>query len=235
MINSEIVITVDDRYKRHSNRPSTQPQVTSFEQLGLKEEVLKGIYSCGFEKPSAIQQSAIPVMISNPQSHLIAQTRFGSGRTASYAIAMLERVETSKTHVQALVLVPTRELAYNIGSFVENLGHYVKMKLYKVIGGISLQSDIQVLQQGGVHILVGTPGRVLHHIHTGYLDLSNLKMVVLDEADSILSYGFKEMIIDILKSIPKDVQFSMFSATMPNEVLEIADMFMDEYPIRIFL
>jgi translation initiation factor 4A len=205
--------------------------IETFDGMELPEELLRGIYSYGFEKPSAIQQRAIKPAISGRD--LIAQAQSGTGKTATFAIGCLAVVKKEIQACQALILAPTRELACQIQKVVLALGDYMDVKVHACVGGTAVRDDIRTLQDG-VHIVVGTPGRVNDMITRRALRLDSMKQFFLDEADEMLSRGFKEQIYDIFKFLPEQVQVCLFSATMPLDVLEVTDKFMRE-PVRILV
>jgi translation initiation factor 4A len=202
--------------------------------MNLKEELLRGIYAYGFEKPSKIQQRAIlPITTSKPPADVIGQAQSGTGKTATFTISMLQRIDTSKNELQALVLAPTRELAQQIHKVILALGEYLKVKVHACVGGTKVVDDVAILKEG-VHVVVGTPGRVYHMISEEFLDPRTIRILVIDEADEMLSRGFKDQIYAIFKLLPEDMQVCLFSATMPPEVLEITEKFMRQ-PIRILV
>ena len=206
--------------------------VDSFDNMGLKQDLLRGIYSYGFERPSAIQQRAI---VPCTKGHdVIAQAQSGTGKTATFSVSVLQRIDTSRPECQALILSPTRELATQSLGVLDNLGQYLDVKTMGCIGGTNVRDDMEKLAQG-VQVVVGTPGRVFHMISNEALDVSNLKVFVLDEADEMLSAGFTDQIYDIFQMLPKiDVQVILISATMPQDVLEVTKRFMRE-PVRILV
>jgi len=205
--------------------------IETFDGMELPEELLRGIYSYGFEKPSAIQQRAIKPAISGRD--LIAQAQSGTGKTATFAIGCLAVVDQKVQECQALILAPTRELACQIQKVVLALGDYMDIKVHACVGGTAVRDDIRTLQSG-VHVVVGTPGRVNDMITRRALRLDSMKQFFLDEADEMLSRGFKEQIYDIFKFLPEQVQVCLFSATMPLDVLEVTERFMRE-PVRILV
>jgi translation initiation factor 4A len=205
--------------------------IETFDGMELPEALLRGIYSYGFEKPSAIQQRAIRPAISGRD--LIAQAQSGTGKTATFAVGCLAVVDQSVQSCQALILAPTRELATQIQKVVLALGDYMDIKVHACVGGTAVRDDIRTLQ-AGVHVVVGTPGRVNDMITRRALRLESMKQFFLDEADEMLSRGFKEQIYDIFKFLPEQVQVCLFSATMPLDVLEVTDRFMRE-PVRILV
>jgi translation initiation factor 4A len=205
--------------------------VSSFDDMDLKEDLLRGIYAYGFEKPSAIQQRAVKPILTGRD--VIAQAQSGTGKTATFAIGILQTLDVSIRDCQALVLAPTRELAQQIVKVIMSLGDFMNIKIHACVGGTAVREDIRTLQDG-VHVVVGTPGRVYDMIQRRALRLDHVKMFTLDEADEMLSRGFKEQIYDVFKYMPETVQCTIFSATMPLEVLEVTRKFMRD-PIRILV
>jgi ATP-dependent RNA helicase len=203
----------------------------SFDQMGLKDDLLRGIYHFGFEKPSAIQQRAIIPIASGRD--VIAQAQSGTGKTATFSIGILQSIDTSTNETQALVLSPTRELAQQIQKVVYALGHFMSVEVHCCIGGKNIGDDIRRLDSG-VHAVSGTPGRVFDMIKRKNLRTRNIKMLVLDEADEMLNKGFKEQIYDIYRYLPPFTQIVLVSATLTREVLEMTKKFMNE-PIRILV
>jgi translation initiation factor 4A len=206
-------------------------ETKSFDSMDLKEDLLRGIYAYGFEKPSAIQQRAIKPTLMGKD--VIAQAQSGTGKTATFAIGILQALDTKDKECQALVLAPTRELAQQIVKVIASLGDFMKIKIHACVGGTAVRDDIRTLQEG-VHVVVGTPGRVYDMINRRALRLDMVKLFVLDEADEMLSRGFKEQIYDVFKYMPETVQCTIFSATMPLDVLEVTQKFMRD-PIRILV
>jgi len=205
--------------------------VESFDHMGLKEDLLRGIYAYGFEKPSAIQQRGILPVIQKRDT--IAQAQSGTGKTATFSIASLQRLEANEPQCQVLVLAPTRELAQQIHKVMKSLGTYLEVTTRACVGGTAVREDITSLANG-VQIVVGTPGRVNDMISRGALRLKALKLFCLDEADEMLSRGFKEQIYDCFQYLPSEVQVALFSATMPNEILQLTERFMRN-PVRILV
>uniref|UniRef100_F1KY60 Eukaryotic initiation factor 4A n=1 Tax=Ascaris suum TaxID=6253 RepID=F1KY60_ASCSU len=203
----------------------------SFDDMNLKEDLLRGVYAFGFEKPSAIQQRAIvPCCM---KRDVIAQAQSGTGKTATFSVSVLQNIDESIPEVQALVMAPTRELAQQIQKVMVSLGEYMGVKCHACIGGTNVRDDQRKLESG-VHIVVGTPGRVNDMIQRQSLQTSAIKMFVLDEADEMLSRGFKDQIYEVFKCMPNDVQVVLLSATMPAEVLEVTNRFMND-PVRILV
>merc|ERR1712176_920295 len=197
----------------------------------LPEDLLRGIFAYGFEKPSAIQQRAIKPTILGKD--LIAQAQSGTGKTATFAVGTLALLDPKQRDCQSLILAPTRELAQQIQKVVVALGDYMDIQVHACVGGTAVRDDIRTLQ-AGVHVVVGTPGRVFDMINRRALRLDNINQFFLDEADEMLSRGFKDQIYDIFKFLPETVQVCLFSATMPLDVLEVTQRFMRE-PVRILV
>jgi len=203
----------------------------SFDDMKLKDELLRGIYAYGFEKPSYIQQRGIiPVVQGNDT---IAQAQSGTGKTATFSVAALQCVKADNPDCQVLILAPTRELAQQIYKVLNALGDYMDVKSHACVGGTAVREDIQVLQKG-VQIVVGTPGRVNDMITRNALKLEKLRIFCLDEADEMLSRGFKDQIYDVFQYLPSEVQVCLFSATMPVEILNMTKRFMRN-PVRILV
>jgi len=205
--------------------------VNTFADMGLKNDLLRGIVAYGFEHPSAIQKRSIVPIINGRDT--ICQSQSGTGKTATLSIGCLQVIDTSLREVQALVLSPTRELAVQIQRVVLALGDFMNVQSHACIGGKSVGEDIRVLDHG-VHVVSGTPGRVFDMIRRRNLRTRNIKLLVLDEADEMLSQGFKEQIYDIYRYLPPGIQVVLVSATLPHEVLEITTNFMQD-PVRILV
>ena len=203
----------------------------TFDAMGLREDLLRGIYAYNFEKPSAIQQRAIRPIIHGRD--VIAQAQSGTGKTATFAISILQSIDTQLRETQALVLSPTRELAQQIQAVVLALGDYMNVQCHACIGGKSIGEDIRKLDYGQ-HVVSGTPGRVYDMIRRRTLRVRNIKMLVLDEADELLNQGFKEQIYDIYRHLPPATQVVLLSATLPHDVLELTQKFMTD-PVRILV
>lgn len=206
--------------------------VTSFDALNLHKDLLRGIYGYGFEKPSAIQQRGIKPILDGHDT--IGQAQSGTGKTATFVIAALQKIDYNNFNCQVLILAPTRELAQQIQRVVLGLGDYIKVVCHACVGGTDVRDDMAKLKQG-VHMVVGTPGRVFDMINNrNCLTVSHMRLFVLDEADEMLSRGFKTQIYDIFRLLPSDVQVALFSATMPHDVLEVTSKFMRN-PKRILV
>jgi ATP-dependent RNA helicase len=205
--------------------------VPTFDAMNLNENLLRGIYAYNFEKPSAIQQRAILPIIKGRD--VIAQAQSGTGKSATFAISVLQSINTDNRETQALILSPTRELATQHQSVILALGDYMNIQCHACIGGTSVGEDIRKLDHGQ-HVISGTPGRVFDMIKRKHLRTRNIKLLVLDEADEMLSLGFKDQIYDVYRYLPPSTQVVLLSATLPGEVLEMTTKFMTD-PIRILV
>ncbi|XP_046849537.1 eukaryotic initiation factor 4A-III [Xenia sp. Carnegie-2017] len=205
--------------------------IPTFDSIGLREDLLRGIYAYGFEKPSAIQQRAIKPILKGRD--VIAQSQSGTGKTATFSIASLQCLDTQSREPQVLVLSPTRELANQIQKVCLALGDYMNVQCHACIGGTNVGEDIRKLDYGQ-HIVSGTPGRVFDMIQRRNLRTRNIKMFILDEADEMLNKGFKEQIYDVYRHLPPATQVILISATLPHEILEMTSRFMTD-PIRILV
>ncbi len=203
----------------------------TFDALRLKEDLLRGIYGYGFERPSAIQQRAIVPILGGRD--VIAQAQSGTGKTATFSIGALQRIDIGVRETQALILAPTRELAQQTQSVILALGDYMNVQVHACIGGTKVGEDVKKLDHGQ-HVIVGTPGRVFDMIRRRNLRTDHIRMLVLDEADEMLSRGFKEQIYDIYRYLPAKTQIVLVSATLPQEVLEITTKFMVD-PVQVLV
>ncbi|MCU1475714.1 MAG: cold-shock protein [Subtercola sp.] len=212
----------------------TNPQVeadtadaaTGFSDLGLSDAVLKAVRDVGYETPSAIQAATIPPLLAGRDVVGLAQT--GTGKTAAFALPILSRLDVSQKKPQALVLSPTRELALQVcEAFEQYASHLRGVHVLPVYGGQAYGVQLSALRRG-VHVVVGTPGRIMDHLAKGTLDLSELKYLVLDEADEMLKMGFAEDVETILADTPDDKQVALFSATMPAAIRRIAKKYLND-------
>ena len=224
--------TDHDKDENISFETSKGVSVTStFDAMGIREDLLRGLYSYGFEKPSAIQQRAIMPICAGRD--VIAQAQSGTGKTSMISLALCQMLDTSTREVQALVLSPTRELATQTEKTALALGNFMSVQVHACIGGRSVGDDAKVLDRG-VHLVSGTPGRVFDMIKRRNLRTRNIKTLVLDEADEMLNKGFKEQIYDVYRYLPPETQVVLVSATLPVDVLEMTSKFMTD-PIRILV
>jgi translation initiation factor 4A len=189
----------------------------NFDEMNLREDLLRGIYAYGFEKPSAIQQRAIIPCIRGRD--VIAQAQSGTGKTATFSIAILQQLDLSIPHCQALILAPTRELAQQIQKVVLALGDFMQASCHACIGGTNVKEDMNKLEKGA-QIVVGTPGRVSDMLSRKAFNPSKIKLFVLDEADEMLSRGFKEQIHDVFTRMPYSIQVILCRLQCPRMCLK---------------
>lgn len=203
----------------------------SFDDYELSEDLLRGIYSYGFEKPSAIQQRGIKPILDGRD--MIGQAQSGTGKTATFLIGCVERIDVELEQCQGLIIAPTRELAQQIQKVALALVDYMKIKCHACIGGTSMRNDIDGLRSGQ-HLVIGTPGRVYNMIIERYLRVDSIQTFILDEADEMLSLGFKDQIYNIFQTLPPTIQICLFSATMPPDILDLTTKFMHD-TVRILV
>ena len=196
----------------------------SFDQLGIKDNLLRGVYAYGFEKPSIIQHKSIPVLMAGKD--IIAQAQSGTGKTGAFSIGSLNNVDEGLKETQIIVLSPTRELADQTFKVITELSSYTKISSCKVIGGTRVYDCISDLRKNP-QVIVGTPGRIIDMLLKKHIFTQHIKTLVIDEADEMLSQGFQEMIHNIFNYIPKTSQVGLFSATFPEELIELSVKFMD--------
>lgn len=196
----------------------------AFAELGLSEKTLKALAEKGFEEPTEIQKACIPLLLEKG-TEVVGQAQTGTGKTAAFALPIIETISEKSKNVEALILAPTRELALQVSEEINSLKGDRALEVAPIYGGASMENQLRKLKKG-VQIVVGTPGRILDHIRRGTLKLSNLEFMVLDEADEMLDMGFIEDIEEVLKAVPEEKRMLMFSATMPKEILKLAENFM---------
>jgi ATP-dependent RNA helicase DDX6/DHH1 len=210
-------------------RPQTEDVTNTkgveFEELYLKRELLMGIFEAGFEKPSPIQEESIPIALTGRD--ILARAKNGTGKTAAFVIPALEKIQPRKPKIQALLLVPTRELALQTSQVCKTLGKHLNIEVMVTTGGTTLKDDIMRLSQP-VHVLVGTPGRILDLASKGVADFSECPTFVMDEADKLLSPEFAPVIERLIEYFPKDRQIMLYSATFPI----IVKSFKEKYMVR---
>ncbi|MCI0469685.1 MAG: DEAD/DEAH box helicase, partial [Nitrospirae bacterium] len=194
----------------------------NFEDFGISKEVLKSISEMGFEEPTKIQVSTIPLLLNG--SDVIGQAQTGTGKTAAFGIPIAEKHKKGR-HPYAIILEPTRELAVQVAQEINQIGKHSKIHVLPVYGGKSIENQIKALKRG-VNIIVGTPGRIIDHINRKTLSLAEIEIVVLDEADEMLNMGFIDDMEIILKETPAERQTLLFSATMPQAITNIAKKYM---------
>ena len=196
---------------------------TRFEELGLCPEIMKAIKNMGFEEASPIQAKAIPVMRTGKD--IIGQAQTGTGKTAAFGIPLLEKIDPKNKKLQAVVLCPTRELAIQVAEEIRSLAKYMHaIKVLPIYGGQEIVKQIRSLKSG-TQLIIGTPGRVMDHMRRKTIKMEEVHTVVLDEADEMLNMGFREDIETILEGVPEERQTVLFSATMPQAILDITKKF----------
>ncbi len=202
----------------------------TFSGLGIGERLLKALHDVGYESPSAIQAATIPHLLAGRDVLGLAQT--GTGKTAAFALPLLERIDLHQKAPQALVLAPTRELALQVcEAFERYAAHLRGVHVLPVYGGQGYGVQLSALRRG-VHVVVGTPGRIMDHLERGTLDLSQLRYLVLDEADEMLTMGFAEDVETILADTPEDKQVALFSATMPESIRRLSERYLKD-PVNV--
>lgn len=219
----------EDQQVESSDAGVADEDITTFASLGLSDELLQSITSVGYEVPSPIQERTIPSLLDG--NDVIAQAQTGSGKTAAFGLPIIEKIDQSRRQVQALVLCPTRELAIQVSEAIHKYGRHKRVETLPIYGGQAYDRQFRGLQRG-VHIVVGTPGRVMDHMRRGTLNLDSLRFFVLDEADEMLDMGFVEEIEWVLQRAPKERQTALFSATIPPRIADLASKYLKE-PHRI--
>eukprot|EP00920_Eleutheroschizon_duboscqi_P003543 GHVT01008278.1.p1 GENE.GHVT01008278.1~~GHVT01008278.1.p1 ORF type:complete len:396 (-),score=79.12 GHVT01008278.1:835-2022(-) len=203
----------------------------TFDVMGFKKELLRGIYAYGFERPSAVQQRAIVPILGGRD--VIVQSQSGTGKTCVFALGALQLLDAKVRDPQVLILSPTRELAEQSQKVALALGDYLSVQVHCCIGGKRVGDDIRALE-AGVHVVSGTPGRVFHMIQDRHFSTRHIKMLILDEADEMLNRGFKDQVYDIYRYLPPSTQVILVSATLPHDVLEMTTKFMND-PFRVIV
>ena len=208
-------------------------EINNWEDLEAKMDLLRGIYAIGFETPSPIQKKAISPMFD--KKDVIAQAQSGTGKTGCFAVASLQLTDVTKSVPQVLILSPTRELAMQTQNVIYIVSNQMKgMKTQLLIGGTSTEEDIRKLNENSPQIIIGCPGRVHDMMRRKRLHTKDLKLIVIDEADEMLSSGFKEQVYNIFQYMPNEIQVGLFSATMPTELNSLTEKFMRN-PIKILV
>jgi translation initiation factor 4A len=207
------------------------PSIEEWDQLEISENLLRGIYAYGFEKPSEIQKKSIAPIIASRD--IIAQAQSGMGKTGAFSIGTLQRINTSISEIQAILLAPTHELVKQTQKVIQSLGSQLTgLKVKTLIGGTSIQEDANDIKNNCPHIIVGCAGRVYDMFRRRYLRGSTIKIMVLDEADVMLSRGFKDQIYNLFQYLSTDIQIAIFSATLPPDILLLTEKFMRN-PVKI--
>lgn len=200
-------------------------RMSLFTKFDLHNGIIKAINEMGFEEPSPVQDACIPVILR--KSDVVGQAQTGTGKTAAFGIPMANMISSKSRNIQGLVLTPTRELAIQVSQELRKLSKYEGLNVLPIYGGQSIGHQIRALKQG-VNIVIGTPGRVLDHIKKNTLNLRNVQVLVLDEADEMLDMGFIDDIEEIIKYTPRERQTLLFSATMPYEIKRLANKYLQK-------
>jgi len=227
---------IDDSYKEEENcidvdQDQYIESIKKWDELDIDPCILRGIYAYGFEDPSPIQSKAIIPIINNKD--IIAQAQSGTGKTAAFSIGALSKIDLSLKSNQILILSPTHELTNQIANVIAGIGSMMEgLKVQVLVGGSSIEIDMEILKNNSPHIIVGCPGRVYDMMRRNYINNKTLKLIVLDEADEMLSTGFKEQIYNIFRYLNNDIQVALFSATLPSHINNITTKFMRN-PVKI--
>ncbi|KHJ94611.1 DEAD/DEAH box helicase [Oesophagostomum dentatum] len=224
---TKVAVTTDENWKaglvlpakdkRFKTADVTDTKGVEFEDFCLSRDLLMGIFEKGWEKPSPIQEASIGVALSGQD--ILARAKNGTGKTGAYCIPVIEKINPAIKKIQALVIVPTRELALQTSQICVELSKHIKLKIMVTTGGTDLRDDIMRLN-GVVHMVIATPGRILDLMEKGVADMSNCKMLVLDEADKLLSQDFQGILDRLISYLPKERQIMLYSATFPMTVTE---------------
>jgi translation initiation factor 4A len=200
------------------------------ENLQLKAKLVRGIYSMGFEIPSSIQKTALYPMIHNIHNNrhrdIIAQAQSGTGKTGAFSVGTLQLIDETVDETQALIIAPTHELAAQTAAVIKQLGTYLKIRPMLLVGGTSVDKNKTDLNEIKPHVVIGTPGRIHDMIRRRYLKVDKMKLLVIDEADEMMSSGFKDQMYNIFRHLHNDIQVALFSATYSDELEELSKSFM---------
>jgi superfamily II DNA/RNA helicase len=202
----------------------------TFDSMDIPEKLLRGVYSIGFEKPSEIQKRGIMPIVEGRD--VLAQAQSGTGKTGTFVIGSLSRVDSKLQEIQVLILVPVHELAKQIYDVVLKIGKYMNIKAHFAVGGSPVKNDVAAIQ-GGCQVLIGTPGRIYDLCHRGILKRDSVRVLIMDEADQMLEDRFQQQVTEILKlGFPQQTRVCLFSATMPPDIVKLTDGILQD-PVRI--
>jgi translation initiation factor 4A len=234
---TSLTIQESDVKKGDEIIPSKDYEIRSIESWDdlpeVKQVLLRGIYAHGFETPSPIQKKAIIPLFEGKD--IIAQAQSGTGKTGCFTIGTLQRINTEFKTTQALIMTPTRELSHQIKKVLDAIGTMIpNITSQLLVGGTSTDMDSEQLTKNTPHVVIGCPGRVHDMMRRKRLQVKDLKLIVMDEADEMLSHGFKEQVYNIFQYLPTTVQVALFSATMPNEIAKLTEKFMND-PVKILV
>ena len=220
-----------DKLDSSSDLENYYDEINNWDDLDINKDLLRGIYAYGFEKPSPIQKKAIkPIM---EKRDLIAQAQSGTGKTGTFSIGALSLVDVNDKTTQVLILSPTRELSKQTASVITSIGTMMNgLTVQTIVGGTSINEDSYTLKNNTPHVITGCPGRIYDMIRRGHIHSKTIKLVILDEADEMLSSGFKEQVYNIFQYFTNDIQVALFSATLPDYIYNITNKFMRN-PVKI--
>jgi translation initiation factor 4A len=219
--------------EKKENEKEEYRTIEKWDDMECNSQILRGIYAYGFEQPSPIQKKAIHPLITKRDT--LAQAQSGTGKTGCFTIGTLARIDVKIKKVQAMILSPTRELSMQTLQVIESLGCFLKgFKAQLLVGGTSTEENIRNLQENTPHVVVGCPGRVYDMLRRKKLHSDDLRLLVVDEADEMLSTGFKEQVYNIFEQMPGDIQVALFSATMPSDLITLSDKFMRN-PVKVLV
>jgi translation initiation factor 4A len=218
--------------EEETNYDSSQ-DINVWDDLDISPDLLRGIYACGFEKPSPIQRKAIKPLMEGKD--IIAQAQSGTGKTATFTIGALTHINIEENITQVLVLSPTKELSIQTASVMKNLGSAMNgLRIQILVGGSSIDDDANTLKNNPPHAIVGCPGRVFDMMRRNHIVSKNIKLIILDEADEMLSTGFKEQVYNVFQNLKNEVQVALFSATLPSGIHNITSKIM-RTPVKIYV
>jgi len=206
-------------------------EFTSWDAINLKTKLLRGIFAYGFEEPSTIQKKSILHFMK--KKDLIAQSQSGTGKTGAFVVGLLQNLKEER-ETQVLIMAPVRELAKQITGVIDSLGKFMDISTICLIGGRSTEKDIEQLKKNNIQIVIGTPGRIYDMLRRKHLKTKHIDCIIIDEADEMLSSGFKEQVYNIFQYMNEDTQVCLFSATMPEELHELSNRFM-RHPTKILI
>src|SRR3990172_13294673 len=212
-------------FRAQSNLRYWRTAMSDFREMGLSDPVLRSIGEMGFEEPTPVQVRAIPPLLQGRD--VVAQALTGTGKTAAFGIPLVERIDVARRAPQAVVLAPTRELAVQVAEQLNGIGRQRALLLVPIYGGQPIERQLRALRHG-VHAIVATPGRLMDHMRRRTVNLSEVTMLVLDEADVMLDMGFLEDVEYVMSHLPADRLTALISATMPTPILKLAHRYMRE-------
>lgn len=221
----------EDNKKVYNKNIENNKLIEDFEEMNLKEKLLRGIYAYGFEKPTLIQSKTIPLITNGFE--IIAQSQSGTGKTGAFVISVLNTIDETKHYPQGIIVTNTRELADQVVNVVKQLGKYMNISTTLCIGGNSVRDNTRTLRTS--HIVVGTPGRIIDMIQSKAFDSKKIKIMILDEADELLKDEFSEQMKNIIQALDKNVKINIFSATLPDETLRTTKNFMGPETVELLL